>query len=137
MGSWIDLIYNEFMFHGIETQVMEAIKQDPKLPNDNEGMKYIPIGQAILVENLIVSPTMTLPMDVSKTRNAYHAMVAVMKLVRHLGTSNGNGTVICPGFCTLVGCMDPKEAARQMAEAIYFFCHKNIIINDITSTRNL
>jgi hypothetical protein len=108
----IDRIYSEYIFPGIEDRVMTKI-QDLQIAADDEGYFYLPIGQAILVDKLIVAPTMILPGNVANTRNAYDAMTAILKV-----EIPKNATIICPGLCTGTGEMSAKEAALQIHEAI-------------------
>lgn len=64
-----------------------------------------------LAKYLILCPTMTIPCDVSNTRNAYyfiHAMLEKINLLKNVQT------VLCPIPCTGFGQMDPKGVAKQV-----------------------
>jgi O-acetyl-ADP-ribose deacetylase (regulator of RNase III) len=85
----------------------------------------IPVGDYCLVQipdrkqYLLMCPTMTIPLDVSRTRNAYFYMRAVLKALNILkkhGIANVS-KVLCPIPCIGVGCMTPKQAARQIRDA--------------------
>lgn len=68
------------------------------------------VGAAVIVGEVIIAPTMRVPLDIRGTVNAYLAMRAVMKQTKHLG----DVTVACPGLGTGCGCLPPSIAARQM-----------------------
>lgn len=64
---------------------------------------------------LLLCPTMTLPTDVSQTRNAYYftrAMLKGLTILRKTGRKIDK--VFCPILCIGVGGMDPELAARQI-----------------------
>jgi O-acetyl-ADP-ribose deacetylase (regulator of RNase III) len=124
MDGGIDLVYME-MFPGVEQVVKDRIRhfnQETAL-----GRPYISIGSALIVQvtegrYLISAPTMFLPQDVSKTKNAYWAFRAVLQLLDKVNSvmleNEKITTVICPGLCTGYGCMKNKVSARQVLKAI-------------------
>lgn len=125
MTGGIDEVYTE-MFHDVQKRVMGAIKSHNLRTGFNRY--YHPVGSAVLVnvdrgKYLISSPTMWLPEDVSKTKNAYWAFRAVLYLVdkanNSLGFHHKINTIICPGLCLGYGCMKEKDSADQIFEAIY------------------
>jgi hypothetical protein len=69
---------------------------------------------------LISAPTMFLPQDVSQTRNAYWAMIAVLVAADKL--PDDIHTVVVPSLCCGWGRMLPVVAANQMREAYDDFC---------------
>ena len=70
-------------------------------------------------KKLLLCPTMTIPADVSQTRNAYYFMRAVLKGINILKQANINvNNVFCPIPCTGVGKMSSELAAKQMKAAI-------------------
>ena len=128
MDGGIDAVYME-MFEGIEQKVMNELKVH-KLTTAL-GRHYQPIGSALLVrvsdtQYLISAPTMWLPENVSKTRNAYWAFRAILHLLykanRKLPKKKRIRTVICPGLCTGCGFMPPKISASQIFQAIDDHC---------------
>lgn len=67
---------------------------------------------------LLLCPTMTVPMNVSGTRNAYYftrAMLKGLRILKKAGYTVDN--VFCPIPCVGVGGMDYKVVARQMQDA--------------------
>lgn len=82
-----------------------------------------PVGTAFIVPTdhdqhrwLVHTPTMRVPMDISRTDNVYLAMFAMLRAVHHHNAS-GVGLirrVVCPGLGTGAGRVPAKEAARQM-----------------------
>jgi O-acetyl-ADP-ribose deacetylase (regulator of RNase III) len=89
------------------------------------GRPYLPVGTACsqMVGRdiaLISAPTMFLPQDVSQTRNAYWAMMAVLVAADKL--PEDIHTVVVPSLCCGWGRMLPAVAATQMREAYDDFC---------------
>jgi O-acetyl-ADP-ribose deacetylase (regulator of RNase III) len=128
MDGGVDAVYME-MFDGIQEKVMEDVKTHNL--KTALGRHYQPIGSALVVEvkddqYLISAPTMWLPEDVSKTRNAYWAFRAVLHLVdkanRKLPKKKKIKTIVCPGLCTGCGFMPSKIAATQIFQAIDHHC---------------
>lgn len=66
---------------------------------------------------LICAPTMRVPMDVSKTANAYLAFVATLRLAK----KNNIETILCPGLGTAIGMMSAENCAIQMFEAWKYY----------------
>lgn len=125
MDGGIDAVYME-MFNGIEEKVQTEIKTH----NLHTALKryYIPIGSSLIVDvgdvnnnqTLISAPTMWLPRDVSKTRNAYWAFRSILCLLDKVNKHRKNKitTVICPGLCTGCGFMPPNISATQILSAL-------------------
>lgn len=111
MSHGVNFAYSQVIFPGIESRVKAAIRNIGV--DDREGSKYLPIGQAVKVDDLVISPTMLSLQDVSNTRNAYLSMNAA------LWTADRNEvkTLIVPGLCTGRGNMDYVTAVTQMKEA--------------------
>ncbi len=85
-----------------------------------------PVGTSLIVETghsrhpfLAHTPTMRVPMPISRTDNVYSAMWAMLLTVRkhNLQSDRTIETIACPGLGTGVGQVPPEEAARQMALA--------------------
>jgi O-acetyl-ADP-ribose deacetylase (regulator of RNase III) len=118
MDGGIDLVYLGRFGWELQTRLQAHLRED----HDGE----LPVGQATIVETLnrtipflVCAPTMRVPMNVSKTVNAYLAFRAAIRAVRqHNRTKPGTiRTVLCPGLCTAIGRMPPDVCARQMAAA--------------------
>lgn len=101
---------------------------------------FIPVGSATIVpvcyieENiannnqyLITAPTMLNPSNVKNTKNCYHALYAVLRVVNKYNTFLINQkqplieTILCPGMGTGVGGISYEDAAQQFLEAIIDF----------------
>lgn len=108
MDGGVDLAYSQAMFPGIEARVKAAIRAVGA--PDRLGGRYLPVGDAVMVDDLVVAPTMLLPQDVSGTRNAYLAMSAALWTARTHGVS----TLVVPGMCTGYGRMPADVAVSQM-----------------------
>jgi O-acetyl-ADP-ribose deacetylase (regulator of RNase III) len=65
------------------------------------------------------TPTMRVPMPITRTDNVYRAMWAMLLAVHHHNRSSAKPiqVVACPGLGTATGRMPCAEAARQMAAA--------------------
>ena len=86
----------------------------------------------VLPRYLLLCPTMTLPGDVSNTRNAYYftrAMIRGLKNMQRVGIKFK--TVICPVPCVAVGMMDPIIAANQISIAFDAFDKKGLMTSSI------
>lgn len=145
-GGGIDLIYNQDMFPDIQKVVMDQIKKlDTKsilkrsFDYLHKGNTYpcLSIGEAIIIPlsdydryascYLISAPTMEFPTNVSQSDNAYRAFMALLKAVKKYNDENNNiiKTIICPGLCTGVGGMTPKESVKQIFSALNDYTIKN------------
>jgi O-acetyl-ADP-ribose deacetylase (regulator of RNase III) len=91
-----------------------------------------PVGTAMIVKTgnaahpfIAHTPTMRIPMAITRTDNVYLAMWAMLLAVRAHNAQPGQGdpirTVACLGLGTATGRVPPDEAARQMALAYRHF----------------
>jgi O-acetyl-ADP-ribose deacetylase (regulator of RNase III) len=118
MDGGIDLVYSLRFGWTLEQRLRALLRSD----HDGE----LPVGQAVIIETsdpqfpwLVSAPTMRIPMDVSRTVNAYLAFRAVIRAVRlhNQAAPRPIESVLCPGLGTAIGRMDPKVCARQMHAA--------------------
>jgi O-acetyl-ADP-ribose deacetylase (regulator of RNase III) len=118
MDGGIDLVY----LRRFGWELQGRLQQHITSAHDGE----LPVGQATILETfdaeipfLISAPTMRVPMTVSKTLNAYLALRAAIRAVKHYNLEHEASirSVLCPGLCTAIGRMPPGLAARQMAQA--------------------
>lgn len=67
-------------------------------------------------------PTMRFQKDVSNTHNAYYAFRGLLNAILNHNKSNNDkiNSVLCTGFCTGHGKMDPNTAGKQMRLAYSF-----------------
>lgn len=98
----------------------------------NEYLGEQPVGTSFIVETghplhpfVAHTPTMRVPMTVSRTDYAYKAMWAALLAVhQHNRTSDRPIKILaCTGLGTLTGQMPYHEAARQMALAYHNYLH--------------
>ena len=76
---------------------------------------------------LLMCPTMTIPIDVNKTRNAFYFARALIKGLRGIKKHKKIHRVMCPLPCIGVGNMDPKIMALQLQAAFQAIDKKGII----------
>jgi hypothetical protein len=81
-------------------------------------VQIVPTGDATL-PILISAPTMRIPMDVSRTVNAYWAFRAAIRVAREYNNSAAKpiGSLLCPGLATGAGRISPEACSRQMLQA--------------------
>jgi len=135
MDGGIDAVYLSMDFD-IEKKVRAAISQLPYL--DSQGRRYNPVGHAVIVpfmygHHLVSSPTMRVPgVDVSRTNNAYLAMLATLQALQRVGvltvassrdtaSDKSVGTLWVCGLGTAIGQMPFPVAAQQTLSAITDF----------------
>lgn len=89
-----------------------------------------PVGTSFIVRTghkehpyLAHTPTMRIPQNIQGTLNVYYAMKAMLSAVKLFNEESKDkiGVVLCPGFGTLYGQMDPSEAVGQMVLAYEHF----------------
>ena len=121
MDGGIDFVLSRVMFQGVEARVKASFARHGSI--SRLGRPFLPVGSATVVPAyddaslgvfLIAAPTMWLPQDVRGTRNAYHAMLAVLNAA---AAHPEIRTVVVPGLCTRCGMMPADEAIAQMRDA--------------------
>ncbi len=97
-----------------------------------------PVGTSMIVETnhdkhpyIAHTPTMRVPLPISRTDNVYLAMWAMLREIwRHNQISERPINIVaCPGLGTLTGRVPAKEAARQMSLAYRNFYNRPQAIN--------
>lgn len=92
-----------------------------------------PVGTSMLVETghpdhpfIAHTPTMRVPMEISRTDNVYLAMSAILREVtlHNQRQAQKINIVACPGLGTMTGMVPAREAARQMALAYDNFLNR-------------
>jgi O-acetyl-ADP-ribose deacetylase (regulator of RNase III) len=127
MDGGIDVAYSA-MFPDVQRKVQDKIRILGK--KTSLGRNYLPIGSAVIVPvgydcMLVSAPTMFLPQDVSKTKNAYYAMMASLMAFKKQGSCN---LLITTNLCCGYGKMNPSVSAKQMRKAYDDFHNGNIPI---------
>ena len=140
MDGGIDYALSRIIFPNIEQEVKNIVKQLGIA--SIVGKSYLPIGSSIIIDkenkSLIISPTMLLPQNVSNTKNAYYATIAILYNVLINKNKNiDNIDIIFTSFCCGYGKMDEVESIQQIIDGIKDYIHytpnviyKNIIINE-------
>ncbi|MBI1258293.1 MAG: phage tail protein [Chloroflexi bacterium] len=118
MDGGVDLAITRYfgnrLMHDVQRRILE----------DHLGEQ--PVGTSIIVATLhekhpflAHTPTMRVPMTITRTDNVYKAMWAMLLAVRQHNriAPHKIETIACPGLGTGVGRVPYKEAARQMAHA--------------------
>jgi len=125
MDGGIDYALSRKVFPGIEKEVKKIVRELGIL--SNVGKYYLPIGSSVIVEydnkrSLIVSPTMLLPQDVSETRNAYYATMAILyNILMNKKEDINNIDILFTSLCCGYGKMDEECSINQIMEGIRDF----------------
>ena len=118
MDGGIDLVIRNYFGMSLQYRVQKMIQK--------EFYGEQPVGTSVIVDTdhkdfpfLAHTPTMRVPMDISKTDNVYNAMFAMLVAVANFNKTSKFriNKVLCPGLGTATGRMPLKEAARQMVLA--------------------
>ena len=80
MDGCIDYALSRVIFPNIEKEVKTIVEKLGII--SIVGKPYLPIGSSIIInkgnKSLVISPTMLLPQNVSNTKNAYYATMAIL-----------------------------------------------------------
>lgn len=122
MDGGIDYALSRIVFPGIETEVKRVLRS-LNITNCIDR-PYLPIGSSIIVDRsditaLVVAPTMLLPQNVSGTRNAYYATMAVLyNVLVNRGESLTDVDIVLTSMCCGYGKMTEEESICQILDAI-------------------
>lgn len=117
MDGGVDWVIRQFFGMQLQYSVQKQIQK--------EFYGEQPVGTSIIVhtENeehpyLAHTPTMRVPLNISKTDHVYSAFFAMLRAVANFNKGIVNevriNKVLCPGLGTATGMMNFYEAARQM-----------------------
>ncbi|MFN3199764.1 MAG: macro domain-containing protein [Bradymonadia bacterium] len=129
MDGSLDLRLSEHLGWHVERRVRERLFE----LHDGE----LPVGCAEIVATdhpehpwLISAPTMRVPMDVSRTANAFLAFKAVLKAIKqhNHGDQPPITRVLCPGLGTGCGFMPFERCALQMRRAWAVFMEGQVLV---------
>ncbi len=124
MDGGVDAAITRYFGHDLMLAVQKRVVE--------EFLGEQPVGTSMIVETghaahpfLAHTPTMRVPMPISRTDCVYVAMWAMLLAVRrhNLQSDRPMSIVACPGFGTGIGQVPMQEAARQMALAYRHFLH--------------
>ena len=134
MDGGLDYLISKFFNFTIQEKVQQRLKE--------QFFGELPVGQAIVVETgfdkfpyLISAPTMPVPLNVSKSINAYLAMRAILISIIDYNlkrTKKVIKSVVIPGLCGATGRMPFPRIAFQMQKA-----YENVILRKIYDFRSL
>ena len=132
MDGGIDYALSRIIFPDIEREVKSIVKQLGR--TSIVGKPYLPIGSSMIVDkgnkSLVVSPTMLLPQNVSNTKNAYYATMAVLyNVLVNRKEKIEDIDILFTSFCCGYGKMTEENSIQQMMEGIkdYINYEPNII----------
>ena len=143
MDGGIDYALSRIIFPKIETKVKNIVRQLGI--KSIVGKPYLPIGSSIIVKkhkkdhrSLIVAPTMLLPQNVSMTKNAYYATMAILyNILINCEENLKDIDIIFTSLCCGYGKMDEDESIKQILDGIKDYPNykptqvkRNIIINE-------
>lgn len=140
MDGGIDYALSRIIFPNIEPEIKTIVKQLGI--TSIVGKSYLPIGSSIILDkgnkSLVVSPTMLLPQNVSNTKNAYYATMAILYNILINKKENINDIdIIFTSLCCGYGKMSEYDSIQQIIDGIKDYVNykpkiinKNIIIND-------
>lgn len=140
MDGGIDYALSRIIFPGIEAEVKNIVKQLGFV--SIVGKHYLPIGSSIILDkgnkSLVVAPTMLLPQNVSKTKNAYYATVAILyNILINRKENIDDIDIIFTSLCCGYGKMDEDESIQQIMDGIKNYrnykpkiINNNIILNE-------
>jgi len=140
MDGGIDYALSRIVFPGIEHEVKQMIKELGV--TSIVGKSYLPIGSSMIIDkgirSLVVSPTMLLPQNVSTTRNAYYATMAILYNVLINNHQNVDEIdILFTSFCCGYGKMEEDVSIQQIMEGINDYptynptiINKNIVLHE-------
>ncbi len=109
MWRGINAVYDQWVMPGIAARVQTEIQAREIAQTEDDLYYHLPIGKAIIVDHLIVAPTVYLPDSVGTHNAAFLAFTAVLR-VMPIGAN-----IVCPGMCT--GTVSGAECAAQIHRA--------------------
>ncbi len=138
MDGGIDYALSRIIFPNIEKDVKKVVKE---LGIESiVGKPYLPIGSSIIIDkddntnkkrSLIIAPTMLLPQNVSMTKNAYYATMAILYNILINRKENLNDVdIIMTSLCCGYGKMNEDDSIKQILDAIRDFERYNPLVID-------
>lgn len=136
MDGGIDYALSRIIFPNIEKEVKTIVKGLGII--SIVGKPYLPIGSSIIVnkgdKSLIISPTMLLPQNVSNTRNAYYATMAVLyNILINKKENIEEIDIIFTSLCCGYGKMEEDVSIEQIIDGLkdYINYKPKVIYEDI------
>jgi len=136
MDGGIDFALSRIIFPNIEKEVKTIVKRLGII--SIVGNPYLPIGSSIIVnkgdKSLIISPTMLLPQNVSNTKNAYYATMAVLyNILINKKENIEEIDIIFTSLCCGYGKMEEDVSIEQIIDGVkdYINYKPKVIYEDI------
>lgn len=140
MDGGIDYALSRIIFPDIEKEIKHIVRSLGI--TSIVGKPYLPIGSSIILDkgykSLVVSPTMLLPQNVSNTKNAYYATMAILyNILINKKENLEEVDIIFTSLCCGYGKMCEDVSIQQIIEGIKDYMNykpriikENIIINE-------
>jgi O-acetyl-ADP-ribose deacetylase (regulator of RNase III) len=140
MDGGIDHALSRIIFPDIEVEVKSVVKQLGI--TSIVGKPYLPIGSSIIIDRgataLVVSPTMLLPQNVSNTKNAYYATMAILyNVLINRKEKLEDVDILFTSFCCGYGKMEEDVSIQQIMQGINDYhdyrpttIYRNIVLNE-------
>jgi O-acetyl-ADP-ribose deacetylase (regulator of RNase III) len=141
MDGGIDYALSRIIFPNIEAEVKKQVKQLGI--TSIVGKPYLPIGSSIIIDkdnnkSLVIAPTMLLPQNVSTTKNAYFATMAILyNIFINKNENIKNVDILFTSLCCGYGKMEETESIQQILDGIRDYSNyiprcvkRNIVINE-------
>lgn len=140
MDGGIDHALSRIIFPDIEVEVKSVVKQLGI--TSIVGKPYLPIGSSIIIDRgataLVVSPTMLLPQNVSNTKDAYYATMAILyNVLINRKEKLEDVDILFTSFCCGYGKMEEDVSIQQIMQGINDYhdyrpttIYRNIILNE-------
>jgi len=140
MDGGIDHALSRIIFPDIEVEVKSIVKQLGI--TSIVGKPYLPIGSSIIIDRgataLVVAPTMLLPQNVSNTKNAYYATMAILyNVLNNRKEKLEDVDILFTSFCCGYGKMEEDVSIQQIMQGINDYhdyrpttIYRNIILNE-------
>ena len=136
MDGGIDYALSRIIFPNIEKEVKSIVEKIGII--SIVGKPYLPIWSSIIVnkgdKSLIISPTMLLPQNVSNTKNAYYATMAVLyNILINKKENLEEIDIIFTSLCCGYGKMEEDVSIQQIRDGLkdYINYKPKLIYNDI------
>lgn len=140
MDGGIDYALSRIIFPNIEKEVKNIVKILGV--TSIVGKPYLPIGSSIILDkgnkSLVISPTMLLPQNVSTTKNAYYATMAILyNILINKQENLEDVDILFTSLCCGYGKMEEDISIQQIMEGIKDYINykptsinENIIMNE-------
>lgn len=133
MGAGIDYPLSRIIFPNAETTAKTILLR--LHVTNKEGTCYLPIGSSIILDqgnkSLVISPTMLLPQNIAKTKNAYYATMAVLyNILVNREERLEDIDILFTALCCEYGEMEVNDSIHQILQGINDYKeYKPVVVN--------